>query len=121
MPEPQEFRSIRAEELVAEMTHHKQNGWRLTQILATHRGGSELLYTLERDYDMQNLRVPLAEGTVVDSVTSVYPYAYLYENEMKDLFGVEVRGLNVDFGGHLYTTAVPTPFREPAGEEAEHG
>jgi ech hydrogenase subunit D len=120
MPEEQEFRVIRAEELVAEMTHHKQNGWRLTQILATHRGGSELLYTLEREYAMQNLRVELDEGTVVDSVTSVYPYAYLYENEMKDLFGVKVRGLSVDFGGYLYTTAIPTPFRE-AQEEAQDG
>jgi ech hydrogenase subunit D len=108
----QEFLTITKEELVAEVTRRKTQGWRLSQISATYKGEYDLLYTLEKEYAMANLRVLLRDGEAVDSVSAAYPYAYLYENEMKDLFGVEILGMNVDFHGNLYQTDIKTPFRE---------
>ena len=36
--------------------------------------------------------------------------AFLYENEIHDLFGVVVKNINIDYGGTLYRTAIKTPF-----------
>jgi hypothetical protein len=66
------------------------------------------------------------KGTALESVSSIYPYAYLYENEMKDLFGIQIQNINLDFAGKLYRTAVKTPFlkiekAENAGTETNNG
>ncbi len=105
------FQVITKENLLSAARQRKNGGWLLTQISATCKNGVDLLYSFERDYDMVNLRLELAEGEWVESVSSVFPYAYLYENEIKDLFGVEVRGMNVDFQGNLYQIKVKTPFK----------
>ena len=55
------------------------------------------------------VRLPL-ENPELPSVSSFYWSAFLYENEMHDLFGVIVKGMAVDFHGKLYTTAVPAPY-----------
>jgi ech hydrogenase subunit D len=41
----------------------------------------------------------------------MYWGAFIYENEMHDLFGVAVKGMNVDFSGNFIRTSVPYPFR----------
>jgi ech hydrogenase subunit D len=46
----------------------------------------------------------------VPSISSIYWCAFLYENELHDLFNVQVDGMAVDFHGHLYETAVKFPF-----------
>ena len=49
----------------------------------------------------------------------------MYENEIHDLYGLTVTGMNVDFGGHFYATKVPYPFAAatpkatPAGKAGE--
>ena len=55
------------------------------------------------------VRLPL-ENPELPSISSFYWSAFLYENEMHDLFGVNVKGMAVDFHGKLYTTAVPAPY-----------
>ena len=46
----------------------------------------------------------------IPSISSIYWCAFLYENEIHDLFNVQVDGIAVDFHGHLYETAVKFPF-----------
>ena len=36
--------------------------------------------------------------------------ALLYENEMHDLFGINVKNMAIDYKGTFYRTAVKTPF-----------
>jgi ech hydrogenase subunit D len=43
----------------------------------------------------------------------MYWNAFIYENEMHDLFGIQVRGMNIDFKGTLIRTAVKHPFGQP--------
>ncbi len=71
----------------------------------------ELTYSFDRDRQLANLRlqVPAAEARV-PSISSIYWCAFLYENEMHDLFNLQVDGMAVDFHGHLYETAVKFPF-----------
>jgi ech hydrogenase subunit D len=40
----------------------------------------------------------------------IYPNAFLYENEIHDLFGVGITHIAVDYRGTLYRTALGTPF-----------
>ena len=59
----------------------------------------------------KNLRLQIpVENARLPSVSGVYFCAFIYENEIHDLFGISFDGLVLDFKGHLYTTAVPTPF-----------
>jgi ech hydrogenase subunit D len=64
----------------------------------------------------------------------IYPGAFLYENEIHDLFGVTIRHIAVDYLGTLYRTALMTPFsidnvrlpeppkrKAPAAVKAESG
>ena len=44
------------------------------------------------------------------SISAIYWCAFLYENELHDLFNVQVEGMAVDFKGHLYETTVKFPF-----------
>jgi ech hydrogenase subunit D len=67
------------------------------------------------------VRLPL-ENPELPSISSFYWSAFLYENEMHDLFGVNVKGMAVDFHGKLYTMAVPTPYaRKDIREGNPHG
>ena len=90
----------------------RQAGYRLMQISATRLPEHlELTYSFDRDRQLANLRlqVPVAEARV-PSISSIYWCAFLYENEMHDLFNLQVDGMAVDFHGHLYETAVKFPF-----------
>jgi ech hydrogenase subunit D len=71
----------------------------------------ELTYSFDRESRLTNLRFQvLAEGARLPSITSIYWCAFLYENELHDLFNVQVDGMAVDFHGHLYETNVKFPF-----------
>jgi ech hydrogenase subunit D len=64
-------------------------------------------YTFESDAGFQNYRVLLSvDSPRVPSITPAYWCAFLYENEIHDLFGIEIDGLAVDFKGNLYKTTV---------------
>jgi ech hydrogenase subunit D len=90
---------------------HSQNQ-RLVQICATRLPGSvELTYSFDLSSRLTNFRIQLPETEArIPSITSIYWGAFLYENEIHDLFNVVVEGIAVDFQGHLYQTAVKFPF-----------
>ena len=89
----------------------KTDGWHVMQICATKIGENyELLYTFGRDYDVKHVKITVEPGVHVPSVTDIFPAAFLYENEIHDLFGIEVDGINHDYKGGLYRTATPAPF-----------
>ena len=108
----QTFEIIPVEALLDRVGHMRQQGYRLVQIGATRLPEQvEVTYSFDRDRQLANLRlqVPAAEARV-PSISSIYWCAFLYENEMHDLFNLQVDGMAVDFHGHLYETAVKFPF-----------
>ncbi len=104
-------------------------GRRLVQICCTRLAGDqEVDYSFDRDprlpaeqgrcpreFHTLRVRLPL-EGAELPSVSSFYWSAFLYENEIHDLFGVTVKGMAVDFHGNLYKTAEPTPYVPKKGD-----
>ncbi|MCL2884199.1 MAG: NADH-quinone oxidoreductase subunit C [Oscillospiraceae bacterium] len=96
----------------------KKDGFALAQILAMRKDKLDLIYSFERDYELISVHLLIDPDEEIESISAIYPCAYLYENEMKDLFGVKINHINLDFGGHFYKTTVKTPYA-PKEETAE--
>ena len=83
----------------------KNDGYRYaTMICLKKDDGHELLYILDKDYKLKNLRYFVKSGEKPKSVSGIYLCALLIENEYQDLFGLTFDGLAIDFKGHLYLT-----------------
>jgi ech hydrogenase subunit D len=103
---------IAVETLVDRVREMHRRGCRLVQISATRLANEvELTYSFDLESKLENLRVLIpAAAARVPSISSVYWCAFIYENEVHDLFKVAVEGMAVDFQGHFYKTAVKFPF-----------
>ncbi len=111
MSEPQEIKAIGKNDLVGMVAQLFSEGHRLVQIGCTTLADAyELTYSFDREYRFTSLRITLAPGEEAPSISVIYPGAFLYENEIHDLFGVPIRHIAVDYGGTLYRTAINTPF-----------
>jgi len=108
----QTFETIPMEALLEKAGELRKQGYRLVQIGTTRLPEHvELTYSFDLESRLTNLRFQVpADGARVPSISSVFCCAFLYENEMHDLFNVQVDGMAVDFHGHLYETAVKFPF-----------
>ena len=102
---------VSIDELVARTAQMKKEGFRLVQIGCTKIGDDfEINYVFDKDYVMTNLRITVKQDTMIPSVSSVYFGAFVYENEIHDLYGITVSGINIDFGGKFYRTTIKQPF-----------
>ncbi len=96
--------------------------YRLVQIHCTNvkvgnTDGYEMTYTFDKEYVLKQVRTIFSPNFVLNSVSSLYEFAFLYENEVKDLFGVNFRNLTIDFKGNLYQTALRSPMRNTEVDE----
>jgi ech hydrogenase subunit D len=127
MSEPQENTPIGKNDLVGMVAQLFAEGYRLVQIgCTTLPGAYELNYSFDKDYRFKNLRITVAPGEEVRSISVIYPNAFLYENEIHDLFGVVITNITIDYHGTLYRTAIKMPFSmenvkfpEPPKQKAE--
>ncbi len=91
----------------------KYEGFRLVTMSSVDLGDSiDVLYHLDKDLQIINLRVNGPKGKKMPSISSVYSSAFLVENEIKEHFGVDFDGLSIDFEGMLYLDeeVQKTPF-----------
>ncbi len=91
----------------------------------------DILYHFDLGLELKHLRLTLAAGTAVPSISPIYFAAFLVENEIQDLFGIRFTGLAIDYERTLYgeeKTRI-TPFckytvvtsngpRDPSGPES---
>ena len=104
---------------------YEKDGWRLIMINATSlraaadvaEGSCDLSWTFEKGNALEHVRERVAPGDQVPSVQAIYSFAFLYENEIRELFGVDVTGMLVDFKGELYKTVTRVPFSGKAIRE----
>ena len=98
MPEPTERRA-----LVSAARRLRDEGWRLgTASTILQPDGRRVLYHFERDDRLRHLELRLARDEAVPSLGSVYPGAFMVENEMKELQGLPITDLAIDYGGRLF-------------------
>ncbi len=97
--------------LIGEVETLKNAGYRLAAISCVKVGEVyEINYSFDKEYELENLRITVTGDADVPSITGMYWGAFVYENEMHDLFGIQVRGMNIDFKGTFIRTAIKYPF-----------
>jgi ech hydrogenase subunit D len=109
---------VDASELLDKVQDMKAEGYRLGQICAAKAGGAfHLLYSFDKDCVLTNLKLAVGEDETVPSVSGVYWPAFIYENEMRDLFGFKFKHLALDYGGKFFKVAEPTPWNPKSQKE----
>ena len=115
--EPQNITPVELRSLIATASEYKDQGYRFVQCCAhSTDGGIELTYSFDKELVLQNLRVVIQPGEVVESISSMFPAAFVFENEMHDLFGIDITGISVDFKGRFYSLREETPMVAGAPE-----
>lgn len=116
MIEVQQIINLEPDGLVNKVYELHSEGYRLVQINCSKlsRGelgdGLEINYTFDKEYAFVNIRLNVPLGAEITSISGIYFPAFLYENEMHDLFGLNVKHMKLDYNGNLYKTTVKTPF-----------
>ena len=117
------FEIIPVQALLEKVGEMRKQAYRLVQISATRLPDQlELTYSFDLDGRLVNFRLHIPDSNLrVPSISSIYWCAFLYENEMHDLFNLVVDGMAVDFHGTLYKTAVKFPFGSTKAPTAKPG
>ena len=63
-----------------------------------------------QDHELSHLKLTIPEEEEVQSITGEYWGAFIYENEMHDLFGITFENLALDYGGRFFKVSEPTPW-----------
>jgi len=103
--------SVTASELLEKVADFKGEGYRMGQICATKvADGIEIIYSFDKDHVLTNLKLKIGEDEEVMSVTGMYLPAFIYENEMQDLFGIKFKHMELNYGGKFFKVSEPTPW-----------
>ena len=88
------------------------DGWRAVQVLCTNcDDGIEIIYSYTKGDVLENYIVHgVTKNDTVPSITDAFIGMFPFENEAHDLFGVNVEGIAIDFGGKFYDLAQPEPM-----------
>lgn len=98
-------------ELLPVIMEKKNDLWRLVQICcAFAEGRYEVTYSFATGYEISNYRLIVEKEEQVPSISRVYNSAIFYENEMRELFGLNVEYMKVDMHDKLYRIDATTPF-----------
>lgn len=106
------FNDLALADWVSTAERHRAEGFRLVQMTGTARPDHfEVMISYDKDYRCTNYRTQVPRDTAeLPSLSGIYPAAFTYENELKDLFGLEIPGLSVDYGGGFLRTKTKIPF-----------
>ena len=106
------IKEIKLEELLPAVSDFLSGGYRIVQMCCTklEENKYQLNYSFDKDYNMTTLRFVVAKDTEIQSISKFYFSAFLYENEMNELFGLKIKNIAVDFKGTLYKKAKDSPF-----------
>jgi len=106
-----EVSTVEASGLLAEVDAFRNADWRIVQVLCVARpDGAEITYSFGKGLELRSLRIVAPARGAVPSITSLYPGAFLYENEIRDLYGVRVERIRSDWEGKVLDVAGDRPF-----------
>ena len=124
---------------VAQKAKHEH--LRFVQILAVNtESGIDLIYSYMEPFsegaekaELYNYKVSgVGKEDVIPSITDFFLEAFVFENEIHDLFGVNIEGIAIDFKGKFYALSQKEPmtiiskaqleaYARLLGAELEHG
>ena len=108
----QEFVPLQLEQLHREAAVLKTEGWRFIQTHAVNTDdGIDLYYSFMKDGKAVNYCVEgVQKGQQVPSITDLFLAAFVFENEARELFGVDMRDIAIDFDGAMYAPSESEPM-----------
>ena len=107
----QNFTPVELSQLLTKVKDLKAEGYRFGQACATVVDDTfEIIYSFDKDHQLDNLRLVISEGEEVESITDEYWPAFIYENEMHDLFGIKFNHMALDYQGKFFKVVEPTPW-----------
>jgi ech hydrogenase subunit D len=110
----QELIQIDHNVLLEKVYNFFQEGYRIVQIHCTLvDNGFEINYSFDKDSKFTTLRVIIDKEQEILSISNIYWSAFLYENEIADLFGVKIKNIVINFNGTFYQKSKKAPFAEP--------
>jgi len=118
--EVQEITEISYSDLLVKAKELAEGGYRAVQICATSKDGkTEMLYSFDKDFKMINYRVNVPSEMRVPSITGFFWSAFIFENEVHDLFGIEFTDLVLDYKGNFFKLSSKTPWKTEAKKEVQ--
>lgn len=108
----QDFSPLSLEWIHDNAASRKAEGWRYVQTLAVNtEDGVDLVYSYMKDGVLDNKVIrDVPRDASIPSITDLYLEAFVFENEIHDLFGIHFEGIAIDFGGSFYRLAVKEPM-----------
>lgn len=93
---------IENKELLKQVGELKAEGCRFAALTCEEVAeGFELTWHFDLDYELRNIRITVKKGENVESISGIYPAAFLIENEIQDFFGIVFDNLSIDYKGRL--------------------
>ncbi len=114
--------TIEVDKLLTKVMELKKNHYRISQACAAYVDEKfELSYSFADDetYQYHTLRVVIDTYAEVPSITEIVPAAVFYENEMKEIFGVKIQMISLDYNNKLYRINTTTPLGPKASADKE--
>jgi ech hydrogenase subunit D len=94
---------VTVENLVDQAQRVRQAGARMVTATGLDEGDNHtVIYHFDIRGELSHLRLTVPKSTAIPSISSVFPGAFLIENEMKELIGINITGMSVDYGGRLF-------------------
>ncbi len=109
---PATYTEVSIEGLPALAERMQNEGARFVQVLAVNtEAGIDVQYTFMLNGCLNNFTVKgVRKEMPIPSITNRFIAAFVFENEIHDLFGLDIRNIAIDFKGHFYATAVKEPM-----------
>jgi len=107
----QTIRNITMDELISSVHVFKDEGFRLVQISSAREEDSfQVTYTFDRDLALSHVRLLVPPDAEIPSISKIYLAAFVYENEIADLFGLSFSRIAIDYKGTFIRTSILHPF-----------
>jgi Ni,Fe-hydrogenase III component G len=95
---------VTLDNLVDQTQRVRQSGARLITATCLDEGDHfDVIYHFDVRGSACHLRLNAPKGAEVPSISGIFPGAFLIENEMKELIGLNVVGMSIDYGGRLFS------------------
>ena len=109
---PATYQEISIESLPKVSERMQSEGHRFVQVLAVNtEAGIDVQYTFMKDGALENFTIKgVQKGVPIPSITDRFIAAFVFENEIHDLFGVEIRNIAIDFKGNFYAVSEREPM-----------
>jgi ech hydrogenase subunit D len=109
----QNIQEMNSNELFSKLFVLRYEGWRLIQMHCTSfTDHNEINYSFGKENEFYDIKTVFGLDDVVTSISQIFPPAFLYENEIKELFGVNIIDISIDFNGKMYIVKGEAPFKK---------